>query len=184
MRELLTIIKSLGLGAGLMYLLDPDAGALRRAKFRRQALEVAVAAGDEADRLFVAAGHKLAEQGCQLRAQFMQAVTGNGRHPDPPIASTAEAAHFAETENVAASACPMANSRLLTGLGGSVLVAYGLRSRSPWAIAATAVGVVLVAKAMLQERQELSPNELHPEQEPPISPADPATQSRWDVAQP
>jgi hypothetical protein len=186
MRELFTIIKSLGLGAGLMYLLDPESGAARRSKLRRQALEFAVVAGDEADKLLVATGHKLAEQGCQIRQQIMHAVTGNGHHHDEPAAATAEAAASTEPrEDVkAAAACPFANSRLLTGVGGSVLVAYGLRSRSPFALLATALGVGLVAKAILEETQELAPDEVQHDEPSPATTQDPATESRWRVAHP
>jgi hypothetical protein len=185
MRELFTIFKALGLGAGLMYLLDPDSGAKRRSQLRRQALEVAVAAGDEADRLLVAAGHKLAEQGCQIREQIMHAVTGNGRHKDDIASATPEAAPAESLADVmSAASCPIANSRLLTGIGGSVLVAYGLRSRSPLALLATALGVGLVAKAILEETQELSPNEAARDEPSTTAPQDPATESRWRVAHP
>jgi len=184
MRELLTIIKALGLGAGLMYLLDPESGAKRRGTLRRQALEVAVAAGDEADRLLVAAGHKLAEQGCQIREQVMHAVTGNGHHQDDSAAAP-DAASVEPTAGAAAAAsCPIANSRLLTGIGGSVLVAYGLRSRSPLALVATALGVGLVAKAILHETPELSANDTQRNEARPTAPQDGGTESRWRVAQP
>ncbi len=185
MRELFTIFKALGLGAGLMYLLDPDSGAKRRSKLRRQTLEAAVVAGDEADRLLVAAGHKLAEQGCQIREQFMHAVTGNGRHKDDTAATMPQATPVESGEDVvSAASCPIANSRLLTGVGGSVLVAYGLRSRSPLALLATALGVGLVAKAILQETQELAPIEAPRDEPSTTAPQDPATESRWRVAHP
>ena len=60
-------------------------------------MEFAVVAGDEADKLLVAAGHKLAEQGCQIREQIMHAVTGNGHHHDEPAATAAEAASSVES---------------------------------------------------------------------------------------
>ena len=162
MRKLFfTIVKALGLGTGLMYLLDPEWDHETPHKFRRHALEAAVVVGDEADKLLTTAGHKLAEQGCQICEQIKHAVTGNGRHHDEPAGTSApesvaavEAANDAKAE---AACCPFTNERLLTGIGGSVLVAYGLHSRSPFALLATALGVGLVAKAIVRERKNYRP---------------------------
>ncbi len=189
MRELFMIVKALGLGAGLMYLLDPESGPGRRAKLRRQAMEAAVVVGDETDKLLSTAGHKLAEQGCQICEQIKHAVTGNGYHHNKPESSTPEpesvaAVEAAEEPAKAEAACPLADSRLLTGISGSVLVAYGLRSRSPFALLATAIGVGLVTKAILQETQELAPDETSREEADPAAAQDPMTESRWHVARP
>jgi len=186
MRELFMIVKALGLGAGLMYLLDPESGPQRRSKLRRQALEAAAVVGDETDKLISTAGHKLAEQGCQICDQIKHAVTGNGHHHSKPATAVPESVAAVEVaeEPKAEAACPFAESRLLTGISGSVLLAYGLRSRSPFALLATAIGVGLLTKAILHETQELAPDETRRDEPDPTVPSDPTTESRWHVARP
>jgi hypothetical protein len=178
-------LKGAALGAGALFLFDPQRGAARRSKLRRELLEMGVGLGDEADRAVVATGCALANQAKQAAHWLL----GSARSETPANlrASALDEEHLSSPWR--------SQSRLFSGTVGSLLLVYGITRRRPLARLAMTAGLGLIAEGLLHHSiSEGRPAESRREntrqgEEPGVtSPArgqaDEAANPSWKVAVP
>lgn len=186
MAHVLSFLKGAALGAGALFLFDPERGAARRSKLRRELLEVGVGLGDEADRAVVATGCALANQVQQAGHWLLGSVLGET--PAQLRLSALDEEHLSSPWR--------SQSRLLSGTVGSLLLIYGITRRRPLARLAITAGLGLIAEGLLHHSMSESlPAEPRPDvtthqgEEPGVtSPArgqtDDAASPSWKVAVP
>jgi hypothetical protein len=127
MDRTLTFLAGAGLGAGLMYLLDPQAGRRRRALIRDQAVSLAHQAQDAAG----AVAEDAANRAQGLASGDLTVLVGGKR---------------GLTNFFQGRWSPTA--RALMGLAGTGLFAFGLTRRAPEACVLGTVGACLVAEGL------------------------------------
>ncbi|HEX4148025.1 MAG TPA: hypothetical protein VHY20_03515 [Pirellulales bacterium] len=143
MPHIVSFLKGVALGAGALYLLDAENGAARRARLRRELMQLGVDLGDGADKAVVAAGHALTSQAEQAADWLVGAVTGKrpGSRNEPSALQAAAEEHLD-------SLWP-SKSRLWAGTAGSALFFYGLANRRPLARLGAILGLGLLAEGLL-----------------------------------
>jgi len=137
--HILSFLKGAAVGAGALFLFDPQRGAVRRARLRRELLEMGVSLGDEADRAVVASGCMLAEQTQRAGSWLLGAALG--KVPEKLRPSAMEEEHFSSPWR--------SQSRLFSGTVGSLLLMYGMTRRRPLARLAMTAGLGLLAEGLL-----------------------------------
>jgi hypothetical protein len=147
MAHVVSFLKGIALGAGALYLFDPQRGSARRSQLRRRVLQLGAELGDEADRAVVATGHVLGDQAERAGGWLAGAVTGNR-----PRARLQSSASQAAAEEHLDSRWP-SRSRFWAGTAGSVLLAYGLANRRPLARLAATLGLGLLAEGLLHHSE-------------------------------
>jgi hypothetical protein len=105
MRRTLMFLSGLGLGAGLMYLLDPDSGSTRRARARDGAVQL----GRRTGSLVRDKGN---EVGHRLRERFTDLTHRIGRHAEPDAAEVDAAEELREPAH--------RSWKMMTGVGVGV----------------------------------------------------------------
>jgi uncharacterized membrane protein len=129
MEKTLAFFGGLGLGAGLMYLFDPDRGRRRRALVRDQGVHAAHEAQDAL---------RTAGRDVRNRARGLAAETGAWLHGGERPGRGLDL--FQRTW--------APGTRALVALTGGGLFAYGLTRRAPWACFAGTAGLALAARSL------------------------------------
>ena len=126
-----SILTGIGLGAGLMYLWDPDRGQRRRNAIRDEACRIL----DKTDEAIAQAGQNLRHRARGVAIETLAMLNGNENHLETPemlannpdLQSRRSSAETFELQQKKGSP----TGRLLNRLGGGVLLLYG-RRRGGW----------------------------------------------------
>ena len=137
--RLITFFKGIGLGAGLMYLFDPDMGRRRRALIRDQAVHAEHVAMDT-----------VGSKARHLRNQA-QGMAAETRSMLMDRAST-RASALSQWTTTLPGMDNSANQRLLESIVGGLFAYYGTRRRGLLGAAASMLGMSLLAHSVADQR--------------------------------
>jgi hypothetical protein len=141
MKNLRSWMSAVGLGAGLMYLFDPDHGPRRRAQFRDQIDDWKHIVGDGVHR-----AQNLSHRAGEVILETRQVATGQRDWKDI----------VALRGDKPADRARRLNPRSLAFLGGGLMLLSSLRPRSRMATAGRWIGVGLLVRGMMAARSEQS----------------------------
>jgi hypothetical protein len=146
-RDTACFFAGVGIGAGLMYILDPQLGRRRRSMMRDQARHLM----DETRDGMRTVATDLRNRAQGLAAEARSAMQGEG-HGFPRKRLDL----FNDNWSPA--------TRALVGAVGAGLVAYGLTMRFPWACVTGTVGLGLLASGATNRGvRDLIPESMHPD---------------------